>query len=95
MTVSSDGEEALTTGMLYRKRPKAHKLLTDDSIIHVGTYESYVLRSLRHHEVKNKRIPNTRCRYSSNKHMQSQKTKKNKCIIAIRHPFVEAKNSFL
>lgn len=52
MTVSSDGEEALKTGILYRKRPKAHKLLTDDSVIQVGTYESYVPRSLKHHEVK-------------------------------------------
>lgn len=40
MTVSSDGEEALKTGILYRKRPEAHKLLTDDSVIQVGTYES-------------------------------------------------------
>lgn len=56
MTVSSDGEEALKTGILYRKRLEAHKLLTDDSVIQVGTYESYVLRSLKHHEVKKKKF---------------------------------------
>lgn len=56
MTLSSDAEEALKTGIFYRKTPEAHKLLTDDSIIQVGTYESYVLRSLKHHEVKKKNL---------------------------------------
>lgn len=52
MTEPSDGEEAPKTGILYTKRPEANKLLTDDSVIQVGTYESYVLRSPKHHEVK-------------------------------------------
>lgn len=45
MALCCDCEEALKTGILYKKKgPETHRRVADDSITHVGMYESCMLR---------------------------------------------------